>query len=885
MYPPGHPPIRSDSSHAAAPGRREDLSAVLDVLGPGDDVLWAPESDETSGGSAPAGDFDAIVIPRVVRDPGALRGWASARRPNGALVFLAAVQPDDPAGDALLASCRAQWSDDGILLLPGHSAGDPPEWIVVVSRSTDRRWSGLVRIAGDVRASAAHAHEIARLAGDLADRERDAARAHDALDTVSMHLRAVLDSRSQRLASIFRDAYHDWRMALVLPFRLAGMMIPDRLRSALRPRLLPVLAAIRGRPVRRIRNAAWPASQPLVSVVIPCFNYGRYAEEAVASVLGQTLQDFEIIVVDGGSDDGETPDILARLSEPRLRLLTRTERHLVGDNRNHGIEQARGKYVCCLDADDVLAPTYLEKAVFVAETGGYDLITPSVQCFGASSERWFLDDPSLATCATDNGVATVAVFRRTVWSEVGGYRDFGLGADYLYEDWDFWLRILANAARARSLLEPLMLYRVHDKGLTATATHPIAEHARRIRTVNREQLTPEAHRRTHRALSTPVVVDDPTVNLGRLPAPPGRHVLFALPFTIIGGADTILLQIARALVDAGATVSVVTTLVPPDSCGSNSHRFEEITPHVYHLPGFLRDEQEKESFVDTLISSTGVDTLFLVGSTWFYEQLPRLKRRHKGLRVVDQLFNDAGHLSSNRKYEKQIDLDVVASEPLRDAVMAATGRSAKRVVPVIHGVDTEGELSPENVRIPDVFRRFPQLADRFLVTFVGRLSAEKAPETFLQIAERLAEREDFAFVMIGDGPEAARVEERVRTAGMSSRLLRPGFVDDVRPFLAASSVLVIPSRIEGIPIVMLECLSLGVPVVASAVGGIPTVIRDGEVGFLADPEDPASFSDRIAWMADEPSERAAMGRRARELARRDYSIRRMTDEYLRIFEL
>ena len=123
---------------------------------------------------------------------------------------------------------------------------------------------------------------------------------------------------------------------------------------------------------------------PLVSVVIPCFNYGQYVEQAIRSVLSQTFTNLEIIVVEGGSTDGTTPEILRALEQsglPRTRFVYRTEPHLVGDNRNFGIGLARGRYVCCLDADDLIKPTYVEIAVFLAEFGGYDMVYPSVRCF------------------------------------------------------------------------------------------------------------------------------------------------------------------------------------------------------------------------------------------------------------------------------------------------------------------------------------------------------------------------------------------------------------------------------------------------------------------------------------------------------------------------
>ena len=91
------------------------------------------------------------------------------------------------------------------------------------------------------------------------------------------------------------------------------------------------------------REDPWPADLPLVSVVIPCFNYGVFVAEAVDSVLAQTFEDLEIILLEGGSTDGTTPDTIQALDRPGVIKLYRDRPCRVGDNRNFGIRHARGK--------------------------------------------------------------------------------------------------------------------------------------------------------------------------------------------------------------------------------------------------------------------------------------------------------------------------------------------------------------------------------------------------------------------------------------------------------------------------------------------------------------------------------------------------------------
>ena len=154
-----------------------------------------------------------------------------------------------------------------------------------------------------------------------------------------------------------------------------------------------------------------------------CFNYGAYVKEAIDSVLGQTAAlHCEVIVVDGGSTDPKTVETMRQLAaNPPLRtrvLLREDGRHLVGDNRNFGIEHARGRYVACLDADDLLDPRYIEVALYLLERRGYDLVSTATQCFEQSDEYFGLPlSPDLSDMSAMNCVTTVAVYRRELWKQ------------------------------------------------------------------------------------------------------------------------------------------------------------------------------------------------------------------------------------------------------------------------------------------------------------------------------------------------------------------------------------------------------------------------------------------------------------------------------------
>src|SRR5258708_7569819 len=101
-------------------------------------------------------------------------------------------------------------------------------------------------------------------------------------------------------------------------------------------------------------------NSPLISVIMPVYNAAPFVREAVESILAQTLGDFELIMIDDASTDG-SPEILARFTDPRCRLLTNANNLGAAETKNRGIAEARGEFLAFLDADDVATPQRLAR--------------------------------------------------------------------------------------------------------------------------------------------------------------------------------------------------------------------------------------------------------------------------------------------------------------------------------------------------------------------------------------------------------------------------------------------------------------------------------------------------------------------------------------------
>jgi O-antigen biosynthesis protein len=642
----------------------------------------------------------------------------------------------------------------------------------------------------------------------------------------------------------------------------------------------PVVETSAGVRLARIDNS-WPRGRPLVSVIIPCFNYGQYVEEALDSVLAQTFQDFEVVIVEGGSTDGVTPGIIAAIEDRnygKVRVLYRSEPRMVGDNRNFAISHARGRYVCCLDADDLLKPTYLEMAVFLAESFGYDVVTSSLQCFGDSRARWVLEDPSFPAICIHNQIATTALFRRSAWAHVGGYRDWGLGREYIPEDWDFWVRMLGHGYRAKSIREPLMNYRVHNFGLTAACGTGLEFQRGALRRANDPLFQNPAN--TPRFMVVEMANRWSNIAMPLPDSPPS--ILIALPFIAVGGAEKLFHTVCEGLAAKSYGIVIVTTLLPPETMKEVPDCYSGITSHVYRLPHLLEPDNWPD-FVQYLIRRYRVESVLLAGSDFMYRQLRALREQFPHLRIVDQQFNGTGHIQANRTYSDLIDCTSVPSSALARLLIEHYKENPAKVAVIPHGIDTHGPiLNREEVwaasGLPEHAR------GKLLVSFFGRMSKEKSPEVFVNIAERLVSRGDVYFVMTGEGPEWKSVRRRAGGRRLKHSIHLPGFVDDPRPLMQLTDIVVLTSSVDGMPLVILEAGALGRPVVASAVGSLPEMVLDGETGFLCPPGDVDAFCRAIEQLVDSESLRRRFGERARQYVRERFDREAMIESYAAILD-
>lgn len=196
--------------------------------------------------------------------------------------------------------------------------------------------------------------------------------------------------------------------------------------------------------------------KPKVSIVVPCYNQGQYVDEAVDSMLNQTFQDFEIIVINDGSTDEGTIEKLTHYEKSKTTVIHTSNQGLPAA-RNNGIRRAKADYIFPLDADDHFEATFLEKAVHVLDTQPeIGVVTCGMQCFGISQKRHLPKGGGVKNFLAQNNACVASMFRKRCWEEVGGYDE---SMRQGYEDWNFWIAITKRGWQVHVIPEYLYYYR------------------------------------------------------------------------------------------------------------------------------------------------------------------------------------------------------------------------------------------------------------------------------------------------------------------------------------------------------------------------------------------------------------------------------------------
>jgi glycosyltransferase involved in cell wall biosynthesis len=228
---------------------------------------------------------------------------------------------------------------------------------------------------------------------------------------------------------------------------------------------------------------------------------------------------------------------------------------------------------------------------------------------------------------------------------------------------------------------------------------------------------------------------------------------------------------------------------------------------------------------------------------------------------------------------------IAVSPEVRDDLVALGVAPREQFTVVRLGIELQARVEVENANGRDETRRMLGIGpERFMVGWIGRMTGVKRTGDVLLAVKQLRDRGvDSILCLVGDGPEREQVERRAHELGIMRSTLFLGYQENVAQFYAAFDAMVLPSGNEGTPVSAIEALAAGRPVVATKVGGVPDVVRDGEDGFLVDLGAVDQLADALARLAEDPALRTRMGEAGRERVLPRYAVDRLVEDVDRLY--
>eukprot|EP01132_Coremiostelium_polycephalum_P009722 gene9722-11938_t len=627
----------------------------------------------------------------------------------------------------------------------------------------------------------------------------------------------------------------------------------------------------------------------MVSVIIPIYNtHPELLDQTIYSVLGQSLQTFEIILVNDGTSDQQSLSNIEhwKTRDPRIRILTHSSNRGLAAARNTGIRHSSGNYIFFLDSDgDQIEPTTLEKLVWKLYTSPHIHFTKGHTIgYGAINYTWTKGFEIGDGFLGENQVTASIMFKRDVFiigntgsnsglppyqttkkSQFFGYDEAIVGG---MEDWDFLIKCADRGIWGETVPEYMDWYKRKDQETSKKQWSNFSEQ-------NKDKFKSQLKTKYPRAY-VPNLFPKPTrieqqyhveanytiINPLSKTVP---RVLLVLPWLNTGGADKFNLNLVRQLLRKGWEITIVTTIDDTTASDQNQwlNQFQILTNDIFIVNHFITS-QDLPRFLCYLVQSRRIDTTFISNSELGYLLIPYLREQCPQTAVVDynhmeeEHWKNGGFPRYSLSMQSLIDQSIVASDHLKEWM---NHRSSEHSVIYVDHQDhhDDQEISPTvsyiNVDTKEFSFNFPARArvrtrygipsNHMVILYAARLTDQKRPLLALEVIKKLVEKRQngtinspFSVLFVGDGPLREQVDEYVHRHGLNGGVVKIlGSVppDDMPSIISASDIVFLPSSMEGISLLFYEAMSIGVVPVGSNVGGQSELVTAKE-GILVDVE-------------------------------------------------
>jgi glycosyltransferase involved in cell wall biosynthesis len=636
-----------------------------------------------------------------------------------------------------------------------------------------------------------------------------------------------------------------------------------------------------------------PTAPPQVTIVTPFYNEGPVFHETARSILRQSFQQWEWIIVNDASTDTAALEVLAgyRTMDRRIRVVDQTVNQGPSAARNVAFLLARTDCVANVDSDNLLEPTALEKWLWYLEAHPECSFVKGFSVgFGSKTYLWtagFHDGPAFLTA---NRVDMTTMMRREVHRAVGGFDESireGL------EDWDFWLRCASRGFWGGTVPEYLDWYRRRASHADRWKAWDDGERERRFRQEMRRRypsLWDDGFPEVRQPAQIPNATIPDTLPVDNRLARSGQRLLIIAPWLTMGGSDKFTLDLVRELTRGGWEITIATTL---DASGSWQAEFERHTPDVFLLHRFLALPSFPR-FLRYLAQSRQVEAVLVTHSELGYQLLPYLRAHLSGVSFLDychieEEWKNGGYPRLSVEYQELFDANVASSESLKQW-MIGRGADAERIQVCHTNIDTDVWRPDANVRREE--REKLELDDATpVILYAARICDQKQPRVFANALLRLRQMSvSFVALVAGDGPDFGWLRRFVSDNRLRSHVHLFGAVPlgRVNRLMKAADIFFLPSAREGIALSIYEAMASGVAVVAADVGGQAELVTP-DCGILVGRTDERgeaeAYARALADLAADPARRQALGRAGRARMEAGFRLEDMGRRMVEIIDL
>ncbi|MCD4824804.1 MAG: glycosyltransferase [Phycisphaerae bacterium] len=366
------------------------------------------------------------------------------------------------------------------------------------------------------------------------------------------------------------------------------------------------------------------------------------------------------------------------------------------------------------------------------------------------------------------------------------------------------------------------------------------------------------------------------------------HIVHLLSNPNVGGAETFALNVTRSWQRAGHCVRVVNLW---EDIAGIRQIFESAGVEYMSIPcGHRRINFRRLGRVFRFFRENPPDIALVYGlrlqlmMRLFRGRLPRQTRVLTMLRGADP-WRKIWHILMDRWTVRRFDCHVACSQAVQDIFLRREHYPPNRTLCIPNGIDLvrfarkqTKPISRQELGIPD---------NAVVCTTVANFRSIKGHsfliDSMIANAQAMLDQPIWFLWLGKDQGELAGYSQRLSEAGLAHRVVIPGQVLDVRPYLAASNLFILPSESEGMPRALMEAMAMGLPAVATNVDGTGEVLRNGIDGYLVEYGDVEAMAGRILELADEPDRCKAMGESAIQRIRENFDIDSIAEEYLKLF--